>query len=305
MLEQLSVEHFADGLAPAAKHIAVSDIGTLAPGVPPPSDSLEYEPFLDMQGKCGSLNGVFIWMQQVYVQLVQPANAIAGGAACFSHAHYKAAKHALAHLLAHPDPLRLGGPGCVSLAAVPSPLPPFEGTSKNPCLYGCVDANLATPRAVEPQSVPTKSITGGVIMLAYGCLDGLAQRQHLASPDAHTSETVAAGTLTQKLMLYREQLHEIHIHQVHPSALFIDAQSVVFTANDDASVKRSVWTIRRALVVQEAVAHKHLIAIKISDTNNLADLMTKYIKFEKWRRIIDYLLNVSSPAKPLAIALKP
>ena len=103
-------------------------------------------------------------------------------------------------------------------------------------------------------------------------------------------------------MLYREQLHEIHILQVHPNALYIDAQSVVFTANDDASVKRSVWTIRRALVVQETIAHKHLVAVKISDVNNLADLMTKYIKFDKWRRVMDYLLNVSSPAKPLAVA---
>ena len=142
-------------------------------------------------------------------------------------------------------------------------------------------------------------------MLAFACVDAVAQRQHLASPDAHTSETVAAGTLTQRLMLYREQLHEIHIPQVHPNALYIDAQSVVFTANDDASVKRSVWTIRRALVVQETIAHKHLIAIKISDANNLADLMTKYIKFDKWRRIMNFLLNVDSPAKPLTIAHKP
>ena len=48
-----------------------------------------------------------------------------------------------------------------------------------------------------------------------------------------------------------------------------------------------------------------MIAIKISDANNLADLMTKYIKFDKWRRIMNFLLNVDSPAKPLTIAHKP
>lgn len=48
--------------------------------------------------------------------------------------------------------------------------------------------------------------------------------------------------------------------------------------------------IRRAVVVQEAVLLRELVVLKISDSNNLADLMTKYVKFAKWRRIINILL---------------
>ena len=36
VLEQLAVEHFADGLAPAPKHIAVSDIASITQSTAPP-----------------------------------------------------------------------------------------------------------------------------------------------------------------------------------------------------------------------------------------------------------------------------
>ena len=51
----------------------------------------------------------------------------------------------------------------------------------------------------------------------------------------------------------------------------------------------------------EGYAWRLLTSLKISDANNLADLMTKYIKFDKWRRIMDFILNASSPAKSIVI----
>ena len=43
--------------------------------------------------------------------------------------------------------------------------------------------------------------------------------------------------------------------------------------------------MRRAVVIQEAVVFKILRARKISDASNLADVFTKYLKFDKWRRV--------------------
>jgi hypothetical protein len=305
-IESLAAEHLAGVGVYAPKHVVPSNISELAPGVVPNVGSVDYDAFLTMQEKCASLNGTFIWLQQVYSQLTQPSNALSACAASFSHDHYKVARHMLMHLIAHPDPLTFGGPGCNSLESTGAPLPSVGSPcSHTPCecgLYAMVDSNLATPRTVSPLRPGTKSITGITVMLALACLHGLAQRQHLSAPDIHTGEMVAAGTATQQLLTFRGLLQEFHIPQLAPSPLYIDSLSSVFAANDEASVKKSVWMIRRAVVVQEAVVLKEISAIKISDAENLADVMTKYIKFSKWRRIIDILLNISSPAPPLCLS---
>ena len=113
---------------------------------------------------------------------------------------------------------------------------------------------------------------------------------------------VAAGTATQRLLTFRGLMQEMHIAQVRSSPLHIDSLSSVFAANDEASVRKSIWMIRRAVVVQEAVLLKEIDAIKIADENNLADIMTKYTKYSKWRRTINILLNVGVSAPPLSLA---
>ena len=43
-------------------------------------------------------------------------------------------------------------------------------------------------------SLSAESRTGGIGMLARGCIFAVSQRQHLSAPDAHTAEVVSAGT---------------------------------------------------------------------------------------------------------------
>ena len=57
-------------------------------------------------------------------------------------------------------------------------------------------------------------------------------------------------------------------------------------------------------MVQEAVFLKEIEVQHISDEDNLADLMTKYTKFTKWRKMMDVLLNVHSTAAPLSLLAK-
>ena len=162
-----------------------------------------------------------------------------------------------------------------------------------------VDANLATPAASDPMRPAAKSVTGVAIMLAGVCFDPGAQRQHLSAPDVHTTEVVAAGTASQRLLSFRGLLQECRIPQVLPTPLFVDSQSTVFVANDEASVKKSVWMIRRAVVLQEAVMLSEIDVVKIGDAFNLADLFTKYVAYQKWRSLMDIILNVFQRAAPL------
>ena len=107
--------------------------------------------------------------------------------------------------------------------------------------------------------------------------------------------------IIQRLLSCRGLLQECHIPQVSPSPLYVDSLSSVFVANDETSVKKSVWMIRRAVVVQEAVLLRDVSVIKVSDEDNLADIFTKYVKHVKWRRFIDIILNVQMRAPSLRV----
>ena len=71
-LETLAAEHLADVPIYSPKHVVPSSIHELQPGVAPPVDSPDYQSFVDMQSKCASLNGSFVWLQQVYANRLMP-----------------------------------------------------------------------------------------------------------------------------------------------------------------------------------------------------------------------------------------
>ena len=59
--------------------------------------------------------------------------------------------------------------------------------------------------------------------------------------------------------------------------------------------------MRRAVVIQEAVELEVVRTIKISESDNAADPLTKYLKHTVWARHMMYLLNARAPAPPLAV----
>ena len=84
-----------------------------------------------------------------------------------------------------------------------------------------------------------------------------------------------------------------------PPPLYVDSASTVLVANNDTSVKRSVWTIRRAIILQEAVVSRIVDVVKVHESRNLADLFTKYLKYSVWHHHIMVLLNaIGVPPRP-------
>ena len=98
-------------------------------------------------------------------------------------------------------------------------------------------------------------------------------------------------------MVLREQLHEWSMPQVHPTSLWFDSQSTVFAVSNEGSVKRSVWSLRRAVVIQEAIIMRVIKARKLSTARNLADIFTKYVKYVTWRRMIDEVMNITTDSR--------
>ena len=59
--------------------------------------------------------------------------------------------------------------------------------------------------------------------------------------------------------------------------------------------------MRRAVVIQEAVELEVVRTIKISESDNAADPLTKYLKHAVRARHKMHLLNTCAPAAPLVV----
>ena len=71
-------------------------------------------------------------------------------------------------------------------------------------------------------------------------------------------------------------------------------------ANSDTAVKKSVWLIRRAAVLEDGVVHGEIEPLHISEKDMVADPFTKYLVYGVWIRHMHYALNYSGdlPAHP-------
>ena len=196
---------------------------------------------------------------------------------------YKIAKHALMHIHAHNTPVTWGGPGCSTLQPVDDKdsTQTFSLDKPSYLLHQFSDSNLDTP-----------SVTGGVQMLAGGVIEAISQRQHLISPDAHTSEVVAAGTCFHRLEAIRGLLQELRIYQIARSPLYLDSLSTVYIAQDTAGVKRSIWALRRVAVLHQG--KDEIKPFRIPEIDMVADGLTKPLRHEVWKRHLTYTNNVAS-----------
>ena len=84
---------------------------------------------------------------------------------------------------------------------------------------------------------------------------------------------------------------EIGIVQEVPTPYYIDSASTIFVAKDASAVKKSVWLIRRAVVLREGVTMGDIDPIKVGEADNFADIFTKWLPPDVWRRHVSFTQN--------------
>ena len=177
---------------------------------------------------------------------------------------------------------RHGGIGCNDLESPEHPVAPTEAlTNKLWYYHHYADA-----------SNDMRSVTGGVGMLAGGCIMSVSQTQHLVAPDSHTSEVVGGGTNFHFVEPINGLLQELHIRCGHATMLLFDSRTTVFVASSDASVKKSAWVTRRVKVLREGEADGQIKPTFIPGTEMVADVNTKYLPYAQWRRLTSIMLNM-------------
>ena len=139
------------------------------------------------------------------------------------------------------------------------------------------------------------SVSGGVAMLAGGCVLAISQNQHLSAPCSHTAETVAAGTNVNLLVPIAGLLQELSVLQGALVPFYLDSDTTVKVAKSDTAIKKSVWLIRRAAVLEDCVVHGIIEVHHLPERDMAADPFTKYLPYNVWARHMHYVLNLPGP----------
>ena len=194
----------------------------------------------------------------------------------------------------------LGGGRKVLLSISADPPHPFSGVRHREMgFHVFVDADLGTPKAhalgpdvvIPPISegrdptlatIEAKSVPG--IRMHLGGIEFISSslRQHLTSPDPHTSEIGAAGTAISMALPLDGLLLELHIFSDTPIPIYCDSQSTIFASRSAAATKRSVWIELRTIVLREFVELRECTYHKIDGRYNVADGSTKPIPHATW-----------------------
>ena len=286
-LQQLAKDVLSGHTSYAPKHIMTEEFMDIKAGVEPDKDDPGYETVMAEMGLGRHALGVCIWLYNAYIQAQAPTCMLCAGMSFPTPQVLKLIRHMVMHLIAHPDEASWGGWECNGLEQPEELITPFTEGKKAMYYHYFSDANLGN-----------RSIQGGVGFLAGGPIQAVCQRQQLASPDSHTAEVVAAGNNLNQVVPQNGLLQELHIRQGMPTPFYLDSATTVFVAQNDTAVKRSVWLIRRALVLQDGVEYDEINPIHISEQDMVADPFTKYLVFPVWRRHMWYLLNQLGSAPP-------
>ena len=119
----------------------------------------------------------------------------------------------------------------------------------------------------------------------------------------HTTEVVAGGTALNRIITARGLLQEMHYPSDRPTPTFTDSATSIFVANDVNALKRALWLIRRVRVLQEGVDAGEFEPIKIPEEDKYAaDVYTKYLVFQKWKRHTDFINNMNKQREDKALA---
>jgi hypothetical protein len=292
-VSQLAKELLSGSVNVAPKHAMTKDFKGIAPcEVPEEGDPARSGVLARMSSTRHGL-GVSIWLQLAYLEIARGTNELCRNMAFPSDETHKCLCYQTMYLVAHGRGISYGPCTFGSLERHDS----LEVT--NPLGHDRDNADkLSIHHWFSDANLDTGSITGGIGMLAKGPIAAASQNQHLASPDAHTSEVVAASSNLNFLVPCNGVLQEIHIRLGTKTPFYLDSMTTVFVSKTDTAIKKSVWLIRRAAVLEDGVVNGEIEPFHISEKDMVADPFTKYLPYAVWIRHMHYVLNYVGDLPP-------
>ena len=287
-LEQLGKDLLKGVVRISPKHAWSTEFYDIPAGEVPSDGDPERSRVLSDMAMGRHALGTLIWSNQAHIEGMPPNNVLCSNMQYPHDRTLKCVRYLLMHLLAFSKGVSYGLKGHFGLEQ-PANIDlssPYTGT-KFMFFHFFADANLRV-----------SSTTGGVGMLAGGCILPVCQRQQLSAPGSHTVEVVGAGTNYSLLVPCNGVLQELRIRQGVATPFYLDSSTTVFVAWSDTAVKKSIWLIRRVAVLEDGVTHGEIHPLHLTERDMAADPMTKYLTFGVWSRHMHYVLNKMGPLPP-------
>jgi hypothetical protein len=287
-VSQLAKDILDGSVMVSPKHAMTQEFNDIEAGVVPDVGDPTRDSVLRDMSLCRHGLGVSIWLANAYIAIMRGTNALCRNMAYPHGRTLKCLRFQTMFLVKHGRGVTYGGFGAFGL----------ERDESIPVTSPLAGPKLMFLHFFSDASLDVHSVSGGVAMLAGGCVLPISQTQHLKSPCSHTSETVAAGTNLNILIPIAGLLQEFHILCGASVPFYLDSETTVKVGNSDTAIKKSVWLIRRAAVLEDGVVHKIIDLHHISERDMVADPLTKYLTHAVWYRHMHYLLNYEGPLPP-------
>ena len=282
---QLAKDLLQDAATISPKHACTKDFFGIEAGVVPEVGDPTRDAVLTRMALTRHGLGVCIWLQNAYISIMRGTGALCKNMASPHEQTLKCLRYQVMFLVSNGVGITWGGfnrfglerPESVDVSM------PMRG-ERFMFLHFFSDANL-----------DMGSVSGGIAMLAGGCVLAISQNQHLSAPCSHTAETVAAGTNVNLLVPIAGLLQELSVLQGSLVPFYLDSDTTVKVAKSDTAIKKSVWLIRRAAVLEDCVVHGIIEVHHIPERDMAADPFTKYLPYNVWSRHMHYVLNLAGP----------
>ena len=127
--------------------------------------------------------------------------------------------------------------------------------------------------------VTGRSATGILHVINQTPVDWYSKRQNTVETATYGSEFIAAKTATEQIMDIRITLREMGIPIEGPAWMFGDNQSVITSSTIPQSTLKKRHNALAYHRVRSAIAAGFLYFCHIDGTDNIADVMTKFLPF--------------------------
>ena len=131
----------------------------------------------------------------------------------------------------------------------------------------------------------TATVAGGPVLFA-------SKKEKCVALSSTEAEIIAASMAACEIMYIRILLEHMGITLGGPTALFVDNKGVVDLARDPMSTTSMKHVKRRHFFVREAQAMGEIIVLPVGTDNNVADVLTKACKKERFWRLCKMMLGM-------------
>ena len=157
-----------------------------------------------------------------------------------------------------------------------------------------VDLNEPAASTLEASADATwgdRNLYAMLITFYRGTVRHLVKKIGLVIDSTHEAEAIGTSKVSEEVSYARVVLHALGEPLDMPTMIMTDNLANALVAADARSAARSKFFLRRYITMQQRIASKEIVVVKVDDANMPSDFMTKWLAAPKLRKSLAYATN--------------